>query len=485
MIKSRSLLAAWFAAVLLGIDGHGLLAQSGPPALSAPEARDLVVTHRTGPGAEKPRFWVARDDRTAEPLTSGSTFLGAPTVAVFIGNFNPLRLQVSVTTEDRDDESSAKFAELVKSISGIPAIVRPAGKPNAFTGPDGDLQKELRSLIVGRFGERCGDQVRDVLRVLDNLTRVLNVTDAEPEAIGGFIKSWSNTMDQTGGPAGIRLVRSSIDSRAQSFSKVASDAKKDLDVLDGKLAQGATNDACGALVYSTYQVLQLSDARDRVRRLTSLAAALTELAKALKPFEDGIWNDRDYLVASAQTESGKIKKVTIKLSSIAHEPADDVLATKVTPLDSTVLEFRRATFFVPEVGAGMIVSNVVKPKYGTNEVDGRTVVVAGDAQEKSFDAALMMNFLIRKASGPLVPMLQVGAAADEDSPTILAGAGLRLLGAKGVAFGGGWALGWVKDLDRKKLKVNDPVTGTAQIEQSLKHQFQGWKKWYFTLQYNF
>lgn len=465
-------------------------AQSAADLLKAPVVkRRLEIRQASAPGdPAKIVFWIIRDDNAPEVLTSGTTLVTPRNLGIYIDRFNPLRIQVGAEVEDRVDETSAKISELMASIAGIPGIVVPK-KDQKLDTPATSLPVPALfglPLAAAAADDPCLPRVNRFFEIMDLLDKYLTQPDAEPAKLKAAVVAWQDNIDTVGGAQGVLKTRAAIGEAALKFKKTAESALPIIDEIEKHLETPVT-DACGWLVFRGYQVIQRTEPRSRVTRLLSLAGALSSLADGLKTFENGFWEGRSYMVAAVTAETGKVKKVTLKVAPIEIQTGDASVATKVGKAESTVMEFRRESFLVPEVGAGWVVSNLAKPKYGTavDPVSGKTIVTATGTEDKSFDAALVMNFLMRTNSGPVVPMLQIGTAVDKDVPTILAGGGLRILGAKGVALGGGWALAWARELDPAKLKPGDPVTGTSQIEESLKHKFQGFKHWYFTIQYNF
>jgi hypothetical protein len=146
---------------------------------------------------------------------------------------------------------------------------------------------------------------------------------------------------------------------------------------------------------------------------------------------------------------------------------------------------RRYGRFAPEGGAGLVVSDVFRPTYGTTKnAAGDTVVGLTSRKKQSYDAAIMLNLVCRCGWGTqAAPILQVGASANVNAPGVMLGAGLRLftVGKGNLALGAGALFAWTKDLT--DLHIGDKVAGTADIEADL--SFKRQVRPYVAFLYNF
>ena len=95
----------------------------------------------------------------------------------------------------------------------------------------------------------------------------------------------------------------------------------------------------------------------------------------------------------------------------------------------------------------------------------------------------MVNLVCRCGPSVISPMFQIGASASKDTPGVLVGGGIRLLGSKtGLGIGGGLMWAYVKDL--QTLQVGQVVNGTAQIDGD-KTRLRGKAGGYVSIQYQF
>ena len=224
----------------------------------------------------------------------------------------------------------------------------------------------------------------------------------------------------------------------------------------------------------------------RILELDELARDLDALHKALTPFGDkNNWEDDAYIFERVTPQADKIQTLAVKVATVtlSSVATDGIVRTVGKDLASASVVIRGYRTFAPEIGAGLVVSSIRRPTYGTTtNAEGATVVARKDDEDISLSGALMLNGVCRCGMQSFAyPMFQVGALIDTKTPGILFGAGLRFLRPSHLGLATGAALTWIKDLDT--LSVGSPVGGTTDIENDL--QFKPTVKLYFTLQYTF
>ncbi len=196
-----------------------------------------------------------------------------------------------------------------------------------------------------------------------------------------------------------------------------------------------------------------------------------------------VWfNDPIYIVAP--DKKIVILNVTINQSGMEIKE-DEIVTTEKKAIVKRVLKFRKFQRFIPEVSAGIAYLDLAYPKYGTTvNGSGQEIVTAsGEDKFKKMNFTAMVNFVYYTEDRDINPLIQVGVGQNSDFPVLMIGGGLRLnTGARTISFSIGAASSWIKTLD--KLKPNDVVSGTSDIEKDLKYDFKA-PKIYFGIQYNF
>lgn len=157
----------------------------------------------------------------------------------------------------------------------------------------------------------------------------------------------------------------------------------------------------------------------------------------------------------------------IKVNHRTFDASKDPIVISETKGSESTLRLRHFAPFVPEVAAGMAASELRIPKYGTAQVDGRTVVATAGSDFVRVIPSLFFNGIIRfHAENFAYPMFQIGIGTGADRPSVLAGLGIRFTHPQHLSISAGWAVTWFKDLD--KLKLGNEVKGTADIDADLK-----------------
>jgi hypothetical protein len=247
------------------------------------------------------------------------------------------------------------------------------------------------------------------------------------------------------------------------------------------------DDQCAADTLALYQQIEHSRPRSRLSELATVKASIAAVGDALAPLTNsGAWVEDDsgalthYLVTTIEPTLREVRVIEIKAAPLKYDAGLAGFAVSTKSGASVKFTVMRAAAWYPEIGAGLIFADFREPKYGTGtNAAGTTVVKLVGQDSVSLDPALVANFLVRQ-EGNVLPMVQLGAVPSPNSPGFLVGVGFRFVRPR-IGFGVEWAHLWIKDL--VGLEPNDPVTGTEQIESSLKRE--GRDNPYFMIQYSF
>ena len=194
------------------------------------------------------------------------------------------------------------------------------------------------------------------------------------------------------------------------------------------------------------------------------------------------------LLEQVPTKSGKIANHNLQVFEQGYvlSGENEITASPKKEIFKTDSKFRRFQRFVPEVSVGTAYTFFEYYEYGTTTDDTGQQFVANPTEKeiKNLNITTMVNFTYYIENSSVHPFWQVGAGLNAEIPTLLTGFGLRgVLGTNRLTISGGIAMTWIKELN--DLKVGDPISGTADIENDLKHTFTWPPKPYIGLQYNF
>ena len=434
------------------------------------------------------------------PLDNASLFLASRRrISLRYPNFNPLKLQVSVSEEQADDPSDAQVTQLLEALLRIPALIAPAvdGRMFAASGGPGGVD-ELPTTCT---------YLQQASNITGDLAANLYAADFTAAGLRTKLNQWVDAIDDNPGGEGIEDVAQAIEAfRMQRFRTRIGVAEQRIEAL-ATLArviallritalelpawdsQLYNSHVCGLAARALVSAAQLSGLRARLEEVVRLDETLGALGASLKTFVDG-WRPIElggdsvphYELATVQVDGRKT--VTLKAARINYATSEAVIATTIEDMTTSSFVIRRYNTFTPEIGAGVLFSGLRHVTFGTamNE-EGETVVAVAKDEKVSFDAAVTVNFVCQCRWRAVAPMLQVGALTDTETPAVIVGGGLRLFGGRGrnVALSGGGVFGWVKELSG--LSVGDVVDGTKSIEEALALGLQ--MKWYGGLLFSF
>lgn len=418
-------------------------------------------------------------------------------VIVTYRRMNPLRLQAAADITDVEDPAHGQVGKLLNAILAIAKVINPEA-------PTGGSDERGRAQLVQFAGTGCTalDQALPDALALD---AALYSTATSAAAVKARVKAWIGAIDKgfvdTDGEGAIAAGVSGIEIFATTVTNSVAAAEPLIARIETESRKPTPGDRCQLLVHAFYSMLNLADPRERLQELNTLKAALNALATTLRDdFGNGHWIDGtdDFKVSGDILPTGKTaKKVVVKVNAVTLDidNASSALAVAKTSAATASFLVRRHSNLAIETGVGVLTGFVQRPTYGTGtNAAGHTVVAATD-NEVSVDPAVLLNFVCRCATGPFItPMFQVGASTSKSAPSIFFGGGFRLfgVGAGDIAFGGGFVLAFIQELD--ELEVGQEIDGTADIDADLvwaprfrSTDVSGKKhtNWYLSLQYKF
>jgi hypothetical protein len=225
----------------------------------------------------------------------------------------------------------------------------------------------------------------------------------------------------------------------------------------------------------------------RVKLLIALHKLVSDAQVKASLEKDGLrWMQHLGEVAVNRGEIS-VYTVTIKESGYVLSDKGDISEASTKEKAKRVIRFRSFDRFIPEASAGTAFTDLTFLKYGTQTdttTGAETVAAAGEERFKKLNFTAMINLNYFIPNSPLHPFLQLGIGANTDYPTFFTGAGFRMnfKPLRRFAFAFGVASTWIKTLD--KLKIGDTVSGTAELEKDIKHEFKWPPKPYLGIQVN-
>jgi hypothetical protein len=440
-------------------------------------APTYVFRYRTTPGD------------TRKPLVSGKVFTASDAVQVTYPRFNPFNVQVTAAVTAAPDPGFTAVTRLVEALLATAGVLRPdLDLENVMQEAKADLAMDAARSTT----RSCTAQV-EAQRYLTALTNRLYDPRLKAEALLASVKEWSQAIDKTPGPVGIRSVQREVKNLVTVADDDLDTAKSLVKELDDRLkkaaeaVKAAPGVACAADTLTIYQLIQHSRPAARLLELGAVRTSIQVVAKGLEPLgHDGAWVEDDhgrlthYVVTTVEPTVTELQVVEIKGSLVTYDAGLAGLAVSTKTGATAKFTIMRHAAWFPEIGAGVIFADFAEPEYGTGtDAAGRTIVKKVGQSSISLDPAVVTNFLLRQ-DGNVMPMVQVGAVPAPASPGFVVGIGFRFVRPR-IGFAVGWAHLWIEDLTG--LEENDPVTGTEQITSSLKRQ--GRDKPYFMIQYTF
>lgn len=408
-----------------------------------------------------------------KPLPDSTIFLIPRSgVNIHLQALNPLKYSYdTATTVIADPISAAEEAAFKTIFSRIESVIPKAAVPAAGSQPGTDCPS-LNSITgsISLVAKGLETDFKKGINATFLLLREIPFNDKEKvkkevERIeNDSIKVFRNHYE---------VIRKELDIIGESLNKFSC-PRNDSIIIRYVLTQ----------IYKDLKTAYLNK-RTRLDNLEKAKKIITDfLAKPeAQPEYTPVWfNDPIYV--SAPDKKIVILNVTINQSGMELKD-DEIVTSEKKQVVKRVLRFRKFQRFIPEVSTGIAYLDLSFPKYGTstNSSGQQVVSLAGEEKFKKMNFTAMVNFVYFSEDWNVNPLIQIGVGENSDFPVLMIGGGIRLnTGLRRISFTVGAASSWIKTLD--KLKLNDVVTGTSDIEKDLKYEFKS-PKIYFGIQYNF
>jgi hypothetical protein len=410
--------------------------------------------------------------RALQPLTDNTTVLISNSVGIAYISFNPLTAKVRLDVTEQPD-ANYDISSFLTALTGFATAVAPetaAVKPPSAVQPSFAcaLDKDLQELddVLGSKADADGSDKWKAVSVDE-------------------VAAWKD------GALGLKGVRDTM--------KLIGDASKRLDVRLAeigkrwKAVQDEWQSNGGQDCHHKPEQLAAATAQrapaveTAIADTTAIRGSLNSLLDYLKVFASAAdWSGDDFTISVKRPDIGKQATVKITVASLSLALGKTSVAVTEVPKQQVTrsVVLREYSLFPREVGVAVVHSDLRYPTYGTAVVDGKTVVAKADNSANAVTGAVMLNLICRcmGRSSPVFPGLQIGIGTAKDAPSLLGGFVLRFISPSAFSIMGGWQITWAKDLD--KLKVGDPVSGTAAIDSDLKLRRLP-SAWYIGAQYSF
>lgn len=206
---------------------------------------------------------------------------------------------------------------------------------------------------------------------------------------------------------------------------------------------------------------------ERVATRTAIAQSIAELTDYIR--DNATRNDANALrLSSIEVPAGALKDVALVIQPRLADTTGGRLTLRNGTADTLTIRVRRRQSLITEFSLGAAyLQNIAYPRFGTTDSAGPTRVAKVDADLQRQTVVGMLNLLIPRVLGPVVPGVQVGLGTGTRNPIMLVGGVFRFLTGTSFALSAGVALPWYQEL--VKLRPGDPVTGTADIESDLRY----------------
>jgi predicted nucleic acid-binding Zn-ribbon protein len=436
------------------------------------------------PSTNKLLFDVSRAQTASTldfiPYQDKSYFLvHRSTVNVYIVPINPLNQTVSAEANSRIDQINANaeaalnsIASQINSVAGNQAP-NPSAKPTKSSNNSSEKQLSVE--------KECKADFKTFTTRIDEITKKLNNTQKEQikAAFNGLKKLSFETKTDTWDD--LQVIKDSIDQIKKHYEALDDTIKIANDQLDSfKCADNQLYATVGRSVLAT---IQTGVAAQR-KRLAVLTEMYDLVNKAYKKAANNNENMMTWLIklGSIDIANGKITDYVVKINKEGYElsSADEIQAGKSTNLGTYTISARRYDWFIPEVDAAVVYTDVEYPKYGTTtNASGQMVVAnAGNDKVSKFAVSTMLNFHLYFPNSSIRPFIQVGAGASTDYPALFSGAGIKISNRFSISVG--YTSPWIKEL--KTLKVDSPVSGTAELEKDIERNLKPFRNLYAGLQ---
>jgi hypothetical protein len=524
-----------FAGALCGLSCATAYGQDPTNSLLTAKRVDGVVVIRLldegGQKLAKVPFEYRIGNEPYRPLTSGHVFRASDAFRIEYDQPNPLVVQLSVSETQTEDPNNAALGKFIEKLVAFPTVV--GGKQSATLSPCKPLQDVFTKLDALRaalfIGNNNSTHLRNWRKAVDDKPGRPGILDARA-AVSGRLEELKTAHEKAAAlikeletiatlkdvaarsvqPSGLALRRVPINGMrimlaAQTVAPTPGTGARSPAVPAAPSAkpqpagkkptdpqpEGATapTTGCGSpaeLARALAQIVDIGNAREDLKNLEVMIESVDGIYKALEPYASASrWTGPNFLLYVVMPSPEQVKTISVAGAEIKYEVgATGTITQTLGSAQTAKFDVRDGGSLVAELGAGLIISPVLTPDYGTTtDANGQLIVAPPTHKSASFSAALMMNAVCRCGMKPsfLYPMFQFGVSTDGTSPALLFGGGVRFTRPKRVALSGGVLLAWIKDLNA--LSVGSPVKGTSDITNDLRYRND--VKPYFALLYNF
>jgi len=431
--------------------------------LSAQTVKDFIRLSKPLPGEDSVSGGVDSFDDTHLHSIAGETFAASRQISILVANFNPLTQVWTVNGKTSADPNFAAIKAFLDDLKPLQDTFKTDKTQGTNTvadepPPSPDPCVRLRKLIADANNALSEPSLtaKGLQKIVEKATGYQGVTDARSD-----LQDVIDKIDENN-----KTARKTLDTIRKEFGtqKSQSPAK--------------TCSSIDSTILVDY--IDITGKAERViAGREALSRSIADLIKtSLDPYmKSERWRGpalKDLLSTTVTPTFEKQVTVTASFKSKSVELADNDNSITVKTADSGAsADFivRRDSFWVPERAAAVIYNRLTYPNYGTKQdkaTGGFTVQRTDDTRPVS--GAVMLNLIPRfRRSSAVYPMFQIGVTSAKDYPGLVAGLGLRFTNpvAFSISFGG--MVTRYKDLD-KNLHVNDPVSGTDEINKHLEYR---------------
>ncbi len=387
---------------------------------------------------------------------------------------NPLNFSYTTDTKDIPDPINTAGTAGLISIIDVLSSVRPTPAPHGapITKCDtlfGFLERNIKE-IQNNLDSNQKDEINKAFTALKSLS--FNDENKTKDSIA-LIRKWK-----------VKIENHFINLKNQ-IDKI-SIAAKDYDC-------GTTEMAFTLKYIFTNIIKEIGDlVTDQKKRLENLQIAFDLVEKTqLDATTSSTGLKWCMIIPSIPVKEGKIYlyTFTIKQSGYRLSDKNEIVNIETKDVIKKTLRVRKFQRFVPEVSIGTAYTFFKYRNYGTTfdsaGLKTNNLFVASPTEDpvKNINITTMLNLNYYCPNSIVHPFYQLGVGINSGVPTLITGIGARsFLGLKGISISLGFALTWIKELD--KLKVGDKISGTEDIDKDLKYQVTS-PKFYFGIQHNF
>ncbi len=496
-----------FALALCALGLPAFAQDSTAEALKAKRVKDFIRLQSFGSGDDF-RLQYQRDDKTDDSFRNltaqgfGTSFLSSDGMQLRFRSFNPLRYSLAVEVEELDDENFKALEQIVDALLNLGQSIEGASETKESLPEENDSR---RAAVVSE----CL-QVQNLHKALADLLSILQNKLVKQEEIKAWVdgaKKADGTVIHEGalGYDGVHMVRAEINTKIKATQAAIKEAEKNLkSIINVRASANSRNHAarsgsaaeCDAAIATAIQLsLAVSlTYKDSIEGMRTLLDSLKRLDAVLEPYDfdeknriqekwalDENNKRNDYIVMPYDPKEGKRTEVELTLIRRDLKRKGDTIEFEDREAVSTSLSLRKYSTIVPEIGAGLLWSDLKIARYGTEEVGGQTQLVLAREDKLGSQATLVGNFLFRTGGDSFVhPGLQIGVGTGEETPALIYGVVLRFTAPKHVSVSFGGVTTWTRQLD--KLKIGDSISGTAELEADLDRKSES--DTYIGIQYN-